>query len=343
MNTENEAKLNYELSDYGKLLFEYNSHERKEAFYVSSEKRKANLKSPFFYYVVAMPFVLIVWFVASLVSVIWLEGDERWLRLGLALGSLVFIVPISVITLKLACGYWGKLYDWKIRGSLNKKESYLRIYEDYVVIKCKDETSVYLRSHITGVELNWNCFIRLKFRSYSKIFFLEIPPHQYSAERLERIFLDKLTIFSTRYAEPIVCNSVGSVLGGLAFVLLTIGIGVVVVCLNVYEDVPVPIFLGVMFIACGIMGACGSLSFIPFVKDIATPLAGAGMFVVVPWWLALTLHEVMGIAKGIKALLYLSPFTCMAVFLSSFGILFVASGVKAIMDYIRYGHKLGKL
>ncbi|MDE7191161.1 MAG: hypothetical protein K2O35_01630 [Clostridia bacterium] len=346
MYTEQKAQLDYELTDYGKLLFEYNSLEKKLPLYVSSEKRKANLKSPLFYYVISIPIVMICWFIASLISAASLSGDALYLRLGLTLGSLLPMALCCFIVIKIAFGFWGNLYQWKLRGSYNKKEEYLRVYKDYVVVKKDDVTSVYDMTKIVSVELHWCYYIMFRFQNTSQVFFIEIPPSPISAERLARIFGEKLTVAaSKRFAEPVDLDSksVGELIIGTLFALFAMGVGVAVICIRVHLGVDVPVFLGIMFIGGGLMLACGILSFIPFVKDIITPFMAGAFFIVMPWGLVSTLHGEWGLGEGFKVFTVFSPFSCFAVVLSSVSVLFIANGVIAIMDYIRYGHKLGKM
>ena len=81
----------------------------------------------------------------------------------------------------------------------------------------------------------------------------------------------------------------------------------------------------------------GIMSFIPFIKDIVTPFLAAAFFIYVPWAMVASLHGIWKLGT------VFSPFSCVALLLSSIGVLFVASGFLAIKDYILYGHKLGKM
>ncbi|MDE7208974.1 MAG: hypothetical protein K2O31_03750 [Clostridia bacterium] len=344
MDTQQQTKLDYELTEYGKLLFEYNTLEKKNPLYVSAEKRKANLKSPLFYFIISIPIIMIAWFIASLISATRLEGDERLGRIVLTLGSLIPMGFCCFFVIMIAFGFWGNLYAWKLKGAYNKKEEYIRIYKDYLVIKNDEVISAFDLSKIDEIEVYWGYYVKLISQREVYNFFLEIPKRAVIAGQLARNLGKKLTIAeSQRSFEPVCFDSWREFLVGLFFALLAAGVGIGIICMRLCLDVDVPILIGIMFIGGGLMILCGIFSFIPFVKDIITPLMAAAFFIVIPWGLTGLLHEVWHFGEGINAYTIFSPFSCVALVLSSISVLFVVTAIMAIIDYIRYGHKLGKI
>ena len=53
-------RLPYELSDYGKLLFDFDGN--LNSLDMSKERRRAMFRSPAFYYMLFLVFTLVIWF-----------------------------------------------------------------------------------------------------------------------------------------------------------------------------------------------------------------------------------------------------------------------------------------
>ena len=344
MDTEKREELGYELTDYGKLLFEYNSLAKKLPIRFSSEMLKENVKSPWFYFLISMPIVMIAWFIASLISASALKGDERLLRIGITLGSLIPISIISFITIWVSFGCFKNFSGWESRRPRDKKDEFLRIYEDYFVVKQDEVTSVYDMSQIVKVELHWYRYIKIIFENSSKTFYLGIPPRPMTIEKLAKIFGEKLIVDEPlRSAKPVGVISFGEIILGIFLLLFATGMVVGLILMRKYLGVDVPIFLIVMFTGGVLMIAGGILSFIPFVKDIVMPFMAALFFIVIPWELVGTLHRLWNLGEGFKVYTVFSPFSCMALLLSYVSVLFIVSGIKAIKEYKLYGHKLDSM
>ena len=57
---EDSFELQYELTDYGKLLFDFDGN--LNSMDMSEQRRKLMLRSPIFYYLNALAILLVIWF-----------------------------------------------------------------------------------------------------------------------------------------------------------------------------------------------------------------------------------------------------------------------------------------
>ena len=351
MDFEKKSKLDYELTDYGKLLFGYDERQSSDAFYTPAEKRKANYRSPYFYYLISIPIVMIAWFIASIIVAFQHEGDERWLRFALTMVSIIPMAICIFIVVMIAFGLWGKLYAWRYGDAYsnhNSKRNSICIYEDYVVVVRDNVTTVYLRSMLEEFRLTWDYYIEAKFQDGIQTFLVQIPKSPMTSAKLHAIFGKQLRICKapripqSRFFESLDPICWGEFFGALAFAIISAGVGTTVLCLRIYLHVDVPIFLGVAFIGGGVLLLCGAFSFVPFVKDIVMPFTATAFLIYFPWGMVGALHDAWELGKGFKAYTVFSPFSCIAVFVSSLALLFIASGISALKDYILYGHKLDK-
>ncbi len=140
-------KLTYELPDYGKLLFDFDGN--LNGLEMSKQRRKAMFRSVGFYYLITPVFVMVVWFIASLIINSIKYGFLK--SVGLHASGFFALFVMSLILLLSAFGGWGKFMRWAGRRNLadikgfnqNEREREevsqsrhhsIQIYEEYLVI-----------------------------------------------------------------------------------------------------------------------------------------------------------------------------------------------------------------
>ncbi|MDE6372770.1 MAG: hypothetical protein K2L61_04425, partial [Clostridia bacterium] len=105
-------KLDYELTDYGKLLFDFDGN--LNGMEMSKQRRKAMVGSFGFYFLIAPVFLMVVWFIASLIANSIKFGFL--VSLGLHVSGFFAMFVMSLILLLSAFGGWGKFARMASRG-----------------------------------------------------------------------------------------------------------------------------------------------------------------------------------------------------------------------------------
>lgn len=359
-------RLPYELSDYGKLLFDFDGN--LNGLDMSKERRKAMFRSPAFYYMLLLVFTLVIWFIASLIGNSIKYGFSKIIGVHLQ-GFFVLFVMCLIICLS-AFGGWGKFMRWAGRGKLfdvkgfteseNAKEEVsareknsIQIYEEYLVITNCGWTQVFYLDKVAKVILESSdkkhMEYRAKFMSYDGEeveAYVDIPREKTIIIGLKKIFGDKLIIknFGEKKVAVLERNKpIGTLVGLTFFVSIFIFAGIGVIILH-YTVIPqVPIFLGAFFIIGGCLALCGVYDFVPILKDILVPVLFGSVFLFFPISIMKLAYASANRALTLKS--FFSTFNmlgAMVVFFGWLGLLFVLVGVKTIIDYIRYRDKKEK-
>lgn len=334
--------LGYELTDYGKLLFEYD--DGKSIMYVSKQKLKTLIRTPWFYICAFVVLFIISWFIASIVKSCSFNGEDRVFMIFLNLSGLIPIVFFA---------FFIKVMSKLLKGSgarnKNNEENSLRIYEDYIVITKGRDVKVYDLSQIKYISVTWRSDI--VFASYQNEvvrFYIDIPQSVATVNNLDEIFVEK-NIMATYSRSSIMSNiksndgspmSLPATIGLTFFTLLPIGMGIGLIYMHNHKVVDVPIYLGAFFICFGALGVMGVYSFIPFVKEILVPFWFGCCFVVFPFWLVATISQQYGYAVNLQTFTTFSVYTCTAFIFALIGLLLIYTSFKVIAQYILYGHKI---
>lgn len=293
--------LGYELTDYGKLLFEYD--DGKSIMYVSKQKLKTLIRTPWFYICVFVVLFIISWFIASIVKSCSFNGEVRVLMIFLNLSGLI---PIFFFALLIKV--MNKLLKSSGARNKNNEENSFRIYEDYIVITKGRDVKVYDLSQIKYISVTWRSDI--VFTSYQNEvvrFYIDIPQSVATVNNLDEIFVNK-NIMATYSRSSIMSNiksadspmSLPAMIGLTFFTLLPIGMGIGLIYMHNHKVADVPIYLGAFFICFGALGVMGVYSFIPFVKEILVPFWFGCCFVVFPFWLVATISQQYGYAVNLS-------------------------------------------
>ncbi|MDE5655114.1 MAG: hypothetical protein K2I46_05845 [Clostridia bacterium] len=357
-------KLTYELSDYGKLLFDFDGN--LNGLDMSKAKRKAMLRSPGFYYMLLLVFTLVVWFLSSLIANSIKYGFFTSVG-GHMQGFFVLFVMCLIVCLS-AFGGWGKFARWAGRGKLtdvkgfnqsekereeanNNKNNSIQIYEEYLVITNYGWAQSYYLDKVAQVILEssdkWHMQYKASFISDDGEEVkanVEIPREPTLIIQLKKIFGDKLKIRNVgqtkRKAIRKRNKSIGALVGLTCFVSLPILIGIGAIVIS-YTLIPtMPAFLGVFFIIGGCLGLCGVYDFIPALKDILVPLLFGSVFLFFP--ISLMQLVFMSMHKALTLKSFFSTFNVFGaavIFFGWLGLLFVIVGIKTMIDYIRYREK----
>ena len=212
MQSGKSFKMPYELSDYGKLLFEFDGN--MDGLDMSKEKRKAMFRSPAFYYMLLLVFTLVVWFLGSLISNAMKYGIGKSLAMH-GQGFFVLFVMCLIVCLS-AFGGWNKFMRFASKGGnvkgyiANEKEkeevdaiekNAIQIYKDYLVITNFGWTQVYYLDMVAKAILEssdrWHLKYDVKFISVDGeevTAVVEIPREQTLLIILKKIIGDKLKI-----------------------------------------------------------------------------------------------------------------------------------------------------
>ena len=356
-------KLDYELSDYGKLLFDFDGN--LNGLEMSAQRRKAMLTSPAFYYLIAPVFIMVVWFISSLIANSIRLGFLQ--SVGLHISGFFAMFVMSLILLLSAFGGWGKFARMASRGKLtdikefsanerakeeieSRKKSSIQVYQEWLVITNRGWTEVYDLSMLAKVKLESN---DAKNKSYLISFVsingetvysaLDIPRERILFIQLKKIFKDKLDIqnrvVTKRAIEPI-NKPIGTLIGLTLFVSIAIFAGVGIILMHYYVDSSIPIFLGAFFIIGGCIGLCGVYDFIPALKDVVIPFLFGSVFLFFPMSIINTIVKQSDNVVTVKDLFGIfNPISAAVLFFGWLGLLLVFVGVKNIIDYIRYRDK----
>ncbi|MDE6475179.1 MAG: hypothetical protein K2L70_08785 [Clostridia bacterium] len=352
-------KLDYELTDYGKLLFDFDGN--LNGMEMSKQRRKALVGSLGFYILIAPVFLMVVWFIASLISNSIKFGF--WKSLGLHLSGFFAMFVMSLILLLSAFGGWGKFARMASRGKLSdikefnareieqeeissKKRNSIQIYEEWLVITNCGWTEVYDMSMLEKVKLEGN---DVRNKSYIISFTstkgetvysaLTIPREKTLIIQLKKIFKDKLVI-QNRVAQKrgkLRNKPVGTLIGLTFFVSIFILAGIGIILMHFYIEPSIPIFLGAFFIIGGCIGLCGVYDFIPALKDVLVPLLFGSVFMFFPISIVQVIAKQSGGVMSVKDIFGIfSPISAAVLFFGWLGLLLIYTGIKNIIDYIRY-------
>lgn len=352
-------KLDYELTDYGKLLFDFDGNVN--GLDMSKERRKAMFRNPAFYYMLALAALLIIWYIASFISNAIKYGFLKSLSLHVD-GIFVLVVMCLIIGLS-AFGGWGKLIRFASRGKLTDVKGFnesekvreevgildknaIHIYEEYLVITNLGRTKAYYLDKVAKVILESrdksHMMYTAKFVSIDGEeveSYVDIPREKSIIIQLKKIFGDKLTFKYTGEKKVAVLQrnkSIGSLAGLTLFVSIFILVGIGAIVLHFYMP-NIPIILGVMFIGVGCIALCGVYDFIPALKDVLAPTAAGALFIYFPIAFAQLIYSASGTELTIKSFFSLFNILGAAViFFDGLGFLFVLVGIKTAIDYIRY-------
>ncbi|MDE6276073.1 MAG: hypothetical protein K2M75_06015 [Clostridia bacterium] len=356
-------KLDYELTDYGKLLFDFDGN--LNGMEMSPQRRKAMLSNPAFYFMVAPVFVMVIWFIASLIANSIKLGFLP--AVGLHISGFFTMFVMSLILLLSAFGGWGKFMRLASRGKvtgikefnaserekeeiLRSKRSSIQIYEEWLVITNCGWTEVYDLSMLEKVKLESN---DEKNKSYLISFIATTGEKAYSAVnipreatliiQLKKIFKDKLDIrnrvVKKRAIEPI-NKPIGTLIGLTFFVLIFILAGVGVILMHYYIEPSIPVFLGAFFIVGGCIALCGVYDFIPALKDVLVPILFGSVFIFFPICLVQLIVKQSDAGLTIKQMFGIfNPISAAALFFCWLGLILIYVGIKNIIDYIRYRDK----
>lgn len=352
-------KLDYELTDYGKLLFDFDGN--LNGMDMSKQKRKALIGSPGFYFLLAPVFLMVVWFIASLIANSIKFGFLK--SVGMHLSGFFAMLVMSLILLLSAFGGWGKFARMASRGKLkdikefnaserekeeilSKKRNSIQIYEEWLVITNCGWTGVYDLSMLEKVKLEGN---DVRNKSYVMSFTstdgevvysaLTIPREKTLIIQLQKIFKDKLVI-QNRVAQrrtKSVNKPIGTLIGLTFFVSIFILAGIGIILMHFYIEPSIPIFLGAFFIICGCIALCGVYDFIPALKDVLVPILFGSVFMFFPISIVQVMAKQSDGAMSVKDIFGIfNPLSAAVLFFGWLGLLLIYTGVKNIIDYIRY-------
>lgn len=353
---ESEFKIGYELTDYGKLLFEYD--DSLGILDMSKQKKKAMLKQPMFYWLLLVGAVLIVWFVVSLVSNSIKHGFLQSVGLHMS-GGFALLVMGTIIFLSIG-GQWGKFARWSTRKKLKVKEfnksenlreeyldtqkNVLQIYEDYIVITQSGQCKAYNMRAVRKVKL---CYADKYGRNFYLAFFADggefaiskaaIPSEKANIFAIKKIFGRLLEEEKINQKSK---TSHSQLIAPIIFASLAIIAGGGVIAMHFIVDNSIPIFLGAFFIIGGLIGLCASLNSLPILKDAVLPILVGAVFLFFPYMLISTVYNSKGIALTVKHFFEVfNVFGAAVIFFGALGVVFVYSGIKAFINYIRFREK----
>ena len=354
-------RAGYELSDYGKLLFEYD--DTRGQLEMSDQKRKAMLKNPGFYYIIAIIAVLGAWFIASLISNAKKHGFA--VSLGMHASGFFVLFVMSLLLILSVGGFWGKFIRWNasktaniksfntkekdVRDMVDSVRNALQIYEDWIVITNTGVTNVYNIHMVDKVKMN---YVNAKRKSGYYAAFLAtsgeiefarvvIPNEKTLLFQLKKIFGDNIEIERPVKKAVVDTNKrLGQIVGPLVFVSIAILAGVGVIIMHFYVAKSIPVFLGAFFIIGGMLGICGTLDFIPILKDVVVPLLFGAVFLFFPYMLMDLVYKSNNKVLTVRSFFELfNPFGAAVIFFGGLGLLCVIGAIKTVMDYIRYREK----
>ena len=362
---ESSFKLGYELSDYGKLKFEYD--EVQNGLEMSSQRRKAMLKSPGFYYMMFLVLFLVVWFIASLISNSSKHGFL--VSLGLHASGFFALFVMCLIVLLSAFGGWGRFMRWasgkktdvknfnksenEIKDFYETKKNSIHIYEEWLVITNYGYTQVYYLDKVASVRLEPDNVFEDSLNAYFTSIdgevahaCVRIPYEKTLFIQLKKLFGDKLTIHKKERAHKAVLKRnkpIGTLIGLTLFVSIAILAGVGVIVMHYLLEPSIPIFLGAFFIIGGCIMLCGVYDFIPVLKDVLVPIMAGSIFLFFPISLIQLVYASNEIALTLKSFFEIfTVYGAAVVFFGWLGLMFVFIGIKTAIDYIRYGEKRSK-
>ena len=358
-------KLDYELTDYGKLLFEFDGN--MDGLDMSKAKRKEMFRSPAFYYMLLLVFTLVVWFLGSLISNAMKYGIAKSLGMH-AQGFFVLFVMCLIVCLS-AFGGWNKFMRFAGKGGnvkgyiANEREreeveaiekNSIQIYKEYLVITNFGWTQVYHLDMVAQAILEssdrWHLKYDVKFISESGEevkAVIEIPREQTLLISLKKIFGDKLIIRNVGQVREDAVQKrnrpIGALIGLTCFVSLPIFVGIAAIVMS-YTVIPqMPAFVGVFFIFGGVLALCGVYDFIPILKDIFAPILFGVLFLIFPISLVKLVFTSMNRVLTLKT--FFSTFNVLGaalIFFGWLGLMFVLYGLKTAIDYIKYRDKKEK-
>ena len=356
----NSFQLGYELTDYGKLRFDFDG--KIDELEMSSQRRKAMFSNPLFYYLLTLVFILVVWFIASLVINSIKYGFAQ--SFGMHISGLFAVFVMSTIVLLSAFGGWAKFAniaknanagtlrayreaETKLRDNSISRNNSIQIYEEWLVITNYGWTQVYDLSMVAEVRLENTgrtnkaftaTFISTEGESVHAS--VIIPRDKVILIQLKKIFKKKLKIIMLKRAVQCPNKPIGTLIGATCFVSIAIFAGTGLILMHYYLEPSIPIFLGLLFIIGGIIGLCGVYSFVPILKDVIMPLLAGVIFIFFPMAIADTILKESGGALTIKEFFGIfNPLSAAVLFFGWLGLLFVIISIKTLIEYIVYREK----
>ena len=169
---------------------------------------------------------------------------------------------------------------------------------------------------------------------------LSIPREKTLIIQLKKIFKDKLVIqnrVAQKRAGKLINKPIGTLIGLTFFVSIFILAGVGVILMHFYIDPSIPIFLGAFFIIGGCIALCGVYDFIPALKDVVVPILFGSVFMFFPMSIVQVMAKQSDGAMSVKDIFGIfNPISAAVLFFGWLGLLLIYTGVKNIIDFIRY-------
>lgn len=345
-------RLGCELSDYGRLLYEYD--DSLGMYGTSQQKLKVVFRNPVFYYFSLIILMLVIWFVASLIFNIVRHGFLA--SIGMNIGGFVTLSVISLIVFSSFGGVWSRLLKRLIGKKENKQEmvsivenkrNAIQIYQDWLVITNLGIVEVYDAHMVEKVKLS---FINHK-KGYHLAFYavngvvkfakVKIPCQQYMIIQFQKIFGDKLVVERPQKKLVLQTNkSARDILLPIAFVSLAIILGAGLIVMHYLVSSSIPIFLGVFFIIGGMIAICGILDFIPILKDVVLPFLVGAVFVGFPYMVLHTVYDANDVELTAQNFFQVfNPIGVAVIYFGGLGLLFIIKAIKTLIEYIKYREK----
>lgn len=360
-------KLTYELPDYGKLLFDFDGN--LNGLEMSKQRRKAMFRSVGFYYLITPVFVMVVWFIASLIINSIKYGFLK--SVGLHASGFFALFVMSLILLLSAFGGWGKFMRWAGRRNLadikgfnqNEREREevsqsrhhsIQIYEEYLVVTNFGWSQAYYFDKVAQVILEsadkFHTIYKVKFISVDGEevkSYVQIPREKTIIIQLKKIFGEKLKIKNAGQTKKTAVlrrnKSIGSLIGLTLFVSIPILAGIGVILMHFYVAPSIPAVLGVFFIFGGCIALCGVYDFVPALKDVLVPILFGSVFLFFPMSIIQVIIEHSNAGLTLKQMFGIfHPISVAVFFFGWLGLLCIFVGIKNLIDYIRYRDKKEK-
>ncbi len=353
--------------------WKYGVDDSKTQFDLHKGQKAAVLKSPMAIYMLALAAFLLFWFTYSFVNAAITEGNV-YVIVKFLPSFFVTAVCVAIVFLTVF-GVWGKFVRWTLKKKMTGgeatdvrilqaqteaadenqgRECALNVYEDFIEVTNNGTRQVLDRGLLRSVKIKKHGrFCRAEFislRGESVYSDAEIPASD--VHRLKEIFGGVCTVEKAKrfkgeaqvhvepHYEKADFSFGGGKVAGIVMGFICAAVGGAVIALHYCVDARIPQFLGMFFMAGGVLVVAAVFSELAIVKEFIIPFLFGAIFTGFPFMLVFSVAQSEGVAVTFPTfhefLCSFSPLNGGMFFLAGMGLMLVIYSFVRLFKYLRY-------
>lgn len=333
-------------------------------------ERKSLWRSPASVFLLTFSALLVFWFSYTVIADAVVNGVQTVLDHAIDFFALAVCLVIVIMSIGK---YWSRFARFALRHNLvrngerasvessaemmeevyeksEKAPPVFEVYENYIRATDGDAVKIFDRAHvaeITAHESHGQCYFSIEADGEcvsQTVWLFDVNLSMREVKKLQAVLGDKLSVEPLK-AEDGKEGARASV-GKVNWVVIVLGLIAVVagggvIALHYTLAGNVPVALGALFTAGGVLIALTGVSSVPVVKVFVIPLLFGGIMLTVPWQFCKLIVGKDAILQAFSGLdIFLRSFNalyCATAFLGIVGLTGVISAVYGLIKYIKYG------